>query len=65
MGFEQVASVSNGITLIPKAVAGPVELATPQTLYYLILAGCLLVAFVSWRVKGSRLGRAWMAVRED
>jgi branched-chain amino acid transport system permease protein len=56
---------SNGITLIPKAVAGPVELATPQTLYYLILAGCLLVAFVSWRVKSSRLGRAWMAVRED
>ena len=38
---------------------------TPQTFYYVILAGCLLVAFVAIRVKNSRLGRAWMAVRED
>ncbi len=56
---------SNGITLIPKPVIGPIELATPQTLYYLILAGCLVVAFVSMRVKDSRLGRSWMAMRED
>lgn len=56
---------SNGITRIPKAVVGPLELATPQTLYYLIILGCLVVAFVTIRVKDSRLGRAWMAVRED
>ena len=56
---------SNGITRIPKAVVGPLELATPQTLYYLIVLGCLVVAFVTIRVKDSRLGRAWMAVRED
>jgi branched-chain amino acid transport system permease protein len=56
---------SNGITRIPKAVVGPVALATPQTLYYLILAGCLVATFVATRVKDSRLGRAWMAVRED
>jgi branched-chain amino acid transport system permease protein len=56
---------SNGITLIPKPVIGPIELATPQTLYYLILAGCLLAAFVAIRVKDSRLGRSWMAMRED
>jgi branched-chain amino acid transport system permease protein len=56
---------SNGITRIPKAVVGPVILATPQTLYYLILGGCLLVAFVALRLKDSRMGRTWMAVRED
>jgi branched-chain amino acid transport system permease protein len=56
---------SNGITLIPKPVIGPIELGTPQTLYYLILAGCLLAAFVAIRVKDSRLGRSWMAMRED
>jgi branched-chain amino acid transport system permease protein len=56
---------SNGITRIPKAVVGPVALATPQTLYYLILAGCLVVAFVAVRLKDSRLGRTWMALRED
>lgn len=37
----------------------------PQTYYYLFLAGCLLVIFVANRVKNSRLGRAWMALRED
>jgi branched-chain amino acid transport system permease protein len=56
---------SNGITRIPKPILGPVALDNPQTLYYLIIAGCLLVAFVSVRVKDSRLGRAWMAMRED
>jgi branched-chain amino acid transport system permease protein len=56
---------SNGITLIPKAAVGPVHLSTPQSIYYLFVAGCLIVAFISQRVKLSRLGRAWMAVRED
>ncbi len=56
---------SNGITLIPKASIGPVTFGTPQTLYYIFLAGCVLVAFISIRVKDSRLGRAWMALRED
>jgi branched-chain amino acid transport system permease protein len=37
----------------------------PQTYYYLFLAGCLLVIFVASRVKNSRMGRAWMAMRED
>jgi len=56
---------SNGITRIPKPVIGPVELATPGTLYYLIIAGCLVAAFIATRLKNSRLGRAWMAIRED
>jgi branched-chain amino acid transport system permease protein len=33
--------------------------------YYIVLAGCLLVAFVAWRLSESRLGRQWMALRED
>ncbi len=33
--------------------------------YYLIVAGCLLAAFVSWRLRDARLGRQWMAMRED
>lgn len=37
----------------------------PQAFYYFFLVGCLLVIFVATRVKNSRLGRAWMAVRED
>jgi branched-chain amino acid transport system permease protein len=56
---------SNGITLIPKPTIGPIAFDTPQTLFYVFLAGCLIVAFMSQRVKDSRLGRAWMAMRED
>jgi branched-chain amino acid transport system permease protein len=56
---------SNGITRIPKPWVGPWELADSQTLYYVVLAGCLLVAFVSMRLKDSRMGRTWMAMRED
>jgi branched-chain amino acid transport system permease protein len=37
----------------------------PQEIYYLILAGCFLVIFISLRLKDSRLGRAWKAMRED
>jgi branched-chain amino acid transport system permease protein len=56
---------AQGIGKIPKASLGSIEFATPQQIYYLILAGCLLVGFISLRLRDSRLGRAWMAVRED
>jgi branched-chain amino acid transport system permease protein len=41
------------------------ELRQPQNLYYLILAFCLLAAFISYRLVNSRIGRAWAAMRED
>jgi branched-chain amino acid transport system permease protein len=56
---------AQGVGKIPKASIGGLELAGPQQIYYLILAGCLLVGLISWRLRDSRLGRAWMAVRED
>ncbi|MBN1135137.1 MAG: leucine/isoleucine/valine transporter permease subunit [Anaerolineae bacterium] len=56
---------SNGITRIPRPIIGPIDFNTPGSLYYLIVIGCLLAAFVAIRVKDSRLGRAWMALRED
>jgi branched-chain amino acid transport system permease protein len=37
----------------------------PQDFYYLALAFVLLAGFVSWRLAGSRIGRAWNAMRED
>jgi branched-chain amino acid transport system permease protein len=56
---------AQGIGKIPKAFIGSFEFAGPQQIYYLILAGCLLVGLVSSKLRDSRLGRAWMAVRED
>ena len=37
----------------------------PRRVFYLVLAFCALAIYVSWRLERSRLGRAWMAVRED
>ncbi|MCL4395886.1 MAG: leucine/isoleucine/valine transporter permease subunit [Chloroflexi bacterium] len=44
---------------------GQFQFTPSQEFYYLFLAGCLLVMFVATRVKVSRIGRAWMAIRED
>ena len=38
---------------------------SPQEFYYFILIGILIAWFVTSRLKASRLGRAWMAIRED
>ena len=37
----------------------------PQHFYYLCLVFVLLALFISWRLAGSRIGRAWNAMRED
>lgn len=56
---------AQGILSIPKPTAGPLEFVSPQQLYYVILAGCLVAAFIAWRLRESRTGRSWMAMRED
>ncbi len=56
---------AQGITKIPNPVVFGYHLKTPQTIYYVILLGCFLVVFISLRLRDSRLGRAWMAMRED
>jgi len=56
---------AQGILKIPNISIAGLEFVKPEHLYYFILAGCLLVLFVSWRLRDARLGRQWMAVRED
>ncbi|MGC9335337.1 MAG: branched-chain amino acid ABC transporter permease, partial [Anaerolineae bacterium] len=41
------------------------DLNTEFFFVYLILAGIALVAFATYRLQHSRVGRAWMAMRED
>lgn len=56
---------AQGVLQISKPEIGSLRLVQPEEFYYLILAGCLLAAFVAWRLRDSRLGRQWMAMRED
>jgi len=56
---------SQGIQLIAQPSIGGFVLNTQQELYYLFLIGVGVVAFVAWRLRDSRIGRTWMALRED
>jgi branched-chain amino acid transport system permease protein len=37
----------------------------PRLIFYAIFVFAIVAAFVSWRLQDSRIGRAWMAMRED
>jgi branched-chain amino acid transport system permease protein len=56
-----------GIINIPKPIDVPPThpLSGPVQIYYIALVCAAVVAFVAWRLRGSRLGRSWMAIRED
>ncbi len=56
---------AQGVLQIPKAQVAGIPLVSPQQLYYLILGGVLIALFVSTRLRDSRMGRQWMAMRED
>lgn len=56
------------ITKIPGLLPDGLQVAgvnKSQLLFYFVLAGVLLAIFIATRLKSSRLGRAWMAIRED
>jgi branched-chain amino acid transport system permease protein len=56
-----------GIINIPRPIEVPPDhlLAGPIQIYYMGLVFALVVAFVAIRLRDSRLGRAWLAIRED
>jgi branched-chain amino acid transport system permease protein len=56
---------AQGVTRIARPTIGSFTFDSPQSYYYLILIGCVLAWIVAARIKDSRLGRAWMSIRED
>jgi branched-chain amino acid transport system permease protein len=56
---------SQGVLAIPKPVIGTFEFKGPEQLFFVVLGAAALLIFVGGRLRDSRLGRAWMAVRED
>jgi branched-chain amino acid transport system permease protein len=56
---------AQGILPIPRPVIFGRTFDSFQALYYLILLGCVIAFVISWRLRESRLGRSWMAMRED
>ncbi|MGH2349796.1 MAG: branched-chain amino acid ABC transporter permease [bacterium] len=41
------------------------EFGGPDQIFYLTLISSAVVVYFAWRLQHSRLGRAWMAIRED
>jgi branched-chain amino acid transport system permease protein len=56
---------AKGILQIPRPTIGDFHLTTPVSLFYVALAASLVAAYFAWRLEESRLGRAWMAIRDD
>ena len=56
---------AKGILQIPRPTIGDFHLTTPVSLFYLALVASLIAAYFAWRLEESRLGRAWMAIRDD
>jgi branched-chain amino acid transport system permease protein len=58
---------AQGIQGIPKPNIGNVLNINwgPEAFYYLFLAGTVLIIFIATLLRDSRLGRSWMAIRED
>jgi branched-chain amino acid transport system permease protein len=56
---------SQGVLGIPKPVLFGFEFRGPEQIFFLALGASAVIAFVAARLRDSRLGRAWMAMRED
>jgi branched-chain amino acid transport system permease protein len=56
---------AQGVLQIPKPSVGDLYLVKPEHLYFIVLVGCLLAWFISSQLSKARLGRQWMALRED
>ena len=63
--LKPVIGGAQGILKIGRPSIGGFEFVTPLHFYYLILLGCILAWFIAGRLRDGRIGRRWMAMRED
>ena len=72
--MKPIMGGAQGVTEIPKPYdfgeivlpgIGAFQPSSQQALYYLILAVVAVAVYITWRMRHSRIGRAWMALRED
>ena len=75
LGFGQIVRIllvnlestggPGGVLNVPPPIVFGVDFGDPQRIFYLALVASGLAAFVSVRLRDSRVGRAWVAMRED
>jgi branched-chain amino acid transport system permease protein len=63
--LDPITNGPRGLLRIDPPSIGGVVVNDPAKWYYTILAGILLSVFIADRLNNSRIGRAWIAMRED
>ncbi|MGF1504343.1 MAG: branched-chain amino acid ABC transporter permease [Anaerolineae bacterium] len=63
--FKPILGGPQGILRIPKPSIFGFELDNAQLIYYVVVIGVAITGYVAWRLGESRIGRAWIAMRED
>jgi branched-chain amino acid transport system permease protein len=56
---------AQGVLQIPRPAIGSYVLNDPVQLFYVTLGAAMIAAWFAFRLENSRLGRAWMALRDD
>jgi ABC-type branched-subunit amino acid transport system permease subunit len=63
--LDKYTNGANGIVGVQSPALFGIDWSSSTPYYYLILALIVLVIFANIRLRDSRLGRAWVAIRED
>jgi len=63
--LDPLTNGPRGLLRIDPPAIGDFEINTPVRWYYMILTGIILSVFIADRLNNSRIGRAWVAMRED
>jgi branched-chain amino acid transport system permease protein len=63
--WDSVTNGPNGILNVGRPRVGSFVFADPAHFYYVTLAVAVVAIGVNSRVQSSRIGRAWMAIRDD
>lgn len=56
---------SQGIVQIAPIIIAGENFSRPTELFHIVFVACIIVGFVALRLRASRPGRAWKAIRED
>lgn len=63
--LKPILGGAQGITGVARPRIGNITAVSPEQFFYPILVGIIIAWFITARLKNSRLGRSWMAIRED
>ena len=65
VNMDNITGGAQGISAISTPSVALRDIDDPTSWYYFIVVAAALVAFVTTRLRDSRVGRAWEAIRED